>query len=108
VSYTPVPDTPLLDTLFGMAGESVDRCELPDRELMIARVAALAAVGAPPASYAFNAPAAAISGLTLEDAQGILIAVAPIIGSAKTVEAAGSIAAGLGLALAILEASEEE
>ena len=43
MSYTPVPDTPLLDTLFAMAGASIDRCDLSDRELMIARIAALAA-----------------------------------------------------------------
>lgn len=108
MSYTPVPDTPLLDTLFAMAGASIDRCDLSDRELMIARIAALAAVSAPPASYAANTPAAAGSGITLEDAQAILIAVAPIIGSARTVEATGSIARGLGLALALLEAAEEE
>ena len=40
-------DTPLLDTLALMTAASVDACNLEDRELMLARIAALAAVGAP-------------------------------------------------------------
>jgi hypothetical protein len=108
LSYTTAPDTPLADTLLAMTGASVDRCDLSPRELMIARIAALAAAGAPPASYALNTGAAAESGLTLEDAQGILIAVAPIIGTARTVTATASIAAGLGIVVALLEAALEE
>jgi hypothetical protein len=91
-----------------MTAASVDRCDLSPRELMIARIAALAAVGAPPASYALNTPAAAESGLTLEDAQGILIAVAPIIGAPHTVTATASIAQGLGIVVALLEAALED
>jgi len=108
MSYTPVPDTPLADTLMAMSGASIDRCDLSDREMMIARISALAAVGAPSMSHAFNAGAAAGSGLTLEDAQAILIAVAPVIGTARTVAATQSIAEGLGIALALLEAASEE
>ena len=48
-----------------------------------------------------------MSGLTLEDAQGALIAVAPIVGTARTVSAATAIAEALGLALAIEDAIEE-
>jgi hypothetical protein len=108
MSYTPVPDTPLADTLLNMTAASVERCDLSDREIMLARVAALAAVGAPPLSYTINAGLAAGSGLTLEDAQGILIAVAPVIGTARTGEAAISITEGLGLALALMEADDGE
>ena len=38
-------DTPLLDTLALMTAASVEACNLEDRELMLARIAALAAVG---------------------------------------------------------------
>lgn len=106
MSYTPVPDTPVASTLLAMTGAAVDRCDLADRELMIARIAALAASGAPPASYLLNAGPAVEIGLTLEDVQSILVAIAPIIGTARTVAAAGSITKGLGLALALLEADE--
>jgi alkylhydroperoxidase/carboxymuconolactone decarboxylase family protein YurZ len=108
VSYSPVPDTPLADTLVAMTADSLERSDLPDREIMLVRLAALAAVGAPPISYTLNAGAAASSGLTLEDAQGVLIAVAPVIGTPRTVEAAAAITEGLGLALALIEAALEE
>jgi hypothetical protein len=107
MSYTPVPDTPLADTLLSMTAASLERAELPERDIMIARVAALAAMGAPPLSYTINAGLAAGTGLTVEDAQGILVAVAPVIGTARTGEAAIAITEGLGLALALLEAELE-
>ena len=100
-------DRPLLDTVLEMTAASVSRTSLSDRELMIARVAALTAVDAQPASYLLNMVAASDAGLTLEDAQGLLIAVAPIVGTARTVSAATAIAAALGLAVAIEDAIEE-
>lgn len=100
-------DRPLLDTVLEMTVASVSRTSLNDRELMIARVAALAAVDAQPASYLLNMGAASDAGLTLEDAQGVLIAVAPIVGTARTVSAATAIAAALGLAVAIEDAIEQ-
>jgi hypothetical protein len=97
-------DTPLLDTLAAMTAASVMECDLAPRELMLARIAALAAVGAPPASYLANAGTASDVGVTLEDVQGVLIAVAPLIGTARSVSAAGNIARALGFAIAAIEA----
>ena len=94
-------DRPLLDTLLAMTAASVERANLIDRELMLVRLAALAAVDAPASSYLLNLGAAVDVGLTVEDVQGVLIAIAPIVGSPKVVTAAGTIAAALGLALAI-------
>jgi Na+/H+-dicarboxylate symporter len=93
-------DTPLLDTLAAMTAASVESCSLEPRELMLARIAALAAAGAPPASYLANAGTASDLGITLEDVQGVLIAIAPIVGTARTVSAAGNIARALGFAIA--------
>ena len=104
MSYTQLPDSPVSGTILAMTGASVDRCDLPDREIMIARIAALAATGAPALSYALNTGAAAEAGLTLEEAQGVLVAVAPIIGSTRTVAATEEIAEGLRLGIALLEA----
>ena len=53
---------PLLDTVVEMTVASVTRTSLNDRELMIARVAALAAIDAQPASYLLNIEAANIVG----------------------------------------------
>jgi hypothetical protein len=105
VSYTQLPENPLNGTILAMTGASVDRCDLPDREIMIARIAALAATGAPALSYALNTGAAAEAGLTLEDAHGVFVAVAPIIGTARTVAATEQIAEGLPLGTALLEAN---
>ncbi len=88
MAYAPVPDTPLADTLMAITAASFGQCDLPEREIMLARIAALAAVGAPPRSDGVNAGAASFTGLDLEDAQGILIAIAPIIGTALTAAAA--------------------
>jgi len=100
-------ETPVLDTLAAMTAASIANCDLDPRELMIARLAALAAVGAPPASYLANAGTASDLGITLEDVQGVLTAVAPIIGTARTVSAAGNLARALGFAIAAIEAELE-
>ena len=100
-------ETPVLDTIALMTASSVDACDLDPRELMLARIAALAAVGAPPVSYLANAGTAVDLGVTLEDVQGVLVAVAPIIGTALTVTAAGNIARALGFAIAAIEAELE-
>jgi hypothetical protein len=71
---------------------------------MIARIAALVAVDASAASYALNVEAATDSGITLDDVEDILVAVAPIVGTARVVSAAANIAEGLGLVVAIAEA----
>ena len=99
---------PLLDTVIEMTASSVNRSNLNNRELMLVRIAALAASDASAGSYLLNLTAAADSGLTLEDAQGILIAVAPIVGTPRTVSAATAIAEALGLAVAIEDAIDQE
>ena len=100
-------ETPLLDTIAEMTAASLERCGLDPRDLMLARIAALAAADAPPASYLVNAGAASEVGITIEDVQGVLVAIAPIIGTARAVSAAGNIAAALGLAIAAIEAEIE-
>ena len=101
-------DRPLLETVLAMTAASVERANLVDRELMLVRLTALAAVDAPASSYLLNLGAAVDVGLTVEDVQGVLIAIAPIVGSPKVLEAAGTIAAALGIALAIDDALAED
>ena len=100
--------TPVLDTLEAMTAVSIEECDLDPRELMLARIAALVAVDAPPVSYLLNAGAASEVGITLEDIQGILIAVAPVVGTPRIVSAAGNITRALGFAIAVAEAELEE
>lgn len=99
---------PLLDTVMEMTASSLTHSDLTDRELMLVRTAALAASDASTVSYLLNLPADADAGLTLDDVTGVLIAVAPIIGTPRTVSAATAIEAALGLALGIEDVIEAE
>jgi alkylhydroperoxidase/carboxymuconolactone decarboxylase family protein YurZ len=95
--------TPVLDTLSDINMASIEHSHLMPRELMLARLAALVAVDAPPGSYLANAGAAADSGITQQDVQDILIAVAPVVGTAKVVSAGGNLMRALGFAIAVAE-----
>ena len=100
---TDVQHTPLLDTLAAMTAASVVEADLTPEQLMLVRLAALIAVDAPEASYLLNIGPAADAGLTVESAQAVLTAVAPIVGAPRALSAAGRIVGALGLAIAIEE-----
>jgi alkylhydroperoxidase/carboxymuconolactone decarboxylase family protein YurZ len=97
-------ETPVLDTIADITAASLEHNSLASRELMLVRVAALIAVGAPPASYLANAAAAADSGVTADDIQAVMIGVAPVVGTARVVAAGGNILRALGFAIAVAEA----
>jgi alkylhydroperoxidase/carboxymuconolactone decarboxylase family protein YurZ len=100
-------ETPVLDTLAAMTAESVARCELDPNSLLAARIAALIAVDAPPASYVMHVGSAMDAGVTLEQIQNILIAVAPIVGTPRTASAAMNITKALGIVVVAIEAELE-
>ena len=97
-------DTPVLDTLADMTMASVERNSLSPRDFVLARVAALIAMDAPPISWFANAPAIEEGGLTAEDVQGIMIAVAPVVGGPRVMAAGGHIMRALGFAIAVSDA----
>ena len=101
-------ETPVLDTLTAMIGASVDHNTLSPREFMLTRLAAMIAIGAPPASYLFNAEPAAELGITAEDIQGVMIGVAPVVGAPRVIAAGGNIMRALGFAIAVTEAELDE
>ncbi len=96
--------TPVLDTLVDITTASIEHNSVSPRDFMIARMAALIAVDAPPASYMANASAAEQAGLTAEDIEGIMIAVAPVVGTPRVMSAAGHILRALGFAIAVGDA----
>jgi alkylhydroperoxidase/carboxymuconolactone decarboxylase family protein YurZ len=100
-------ETPVLDTLAAMTAVSLEASDLDNRELMLVRIAALAAVDAPAISYLMNAGAAVDSGITLEDVQGMLVAIAPIVGTARVASASAKIAEALGFMVAAVAAELE-
>jgi hypothetical protein len=101
-------DQPVMDTIGIMTAASLENCQLEAREHMLVRIAALAAADAPPLSYLANAGAAGETGVTLEDVQNVLVAIAPIVGTARVVSAAGNITRALGFAIAVADAELDD
>ena len=101
-------ESPVLDTLTDMTAASVDHNTLSPRDYMLARVAALVAVDASPMSWFANAAAIEESGLTTDDIQGIMIAVAPVVGAPRVMSAGGHILRALGIAIAVADAEIAE
>ena len=97
-------ETPVLDALGDMTAASVEHNSLSPREYLLARLAALIAVDAPPISYFANASAIEQSGMTTEDIQGVMIAVAPVVGAPRVMAAGGHILRALGIAIAVADA----
>jgi alkylhydroperoxidase/carboxymuconolactone decarboxylase family protein YurZ len=97
-------DTPVLDTITDITAASIDHSSGSPRDFMLARLAALIAVDAPPASYLANAAAVKQAGLTADDIQSVMIAIAPVVGTPRVVSAAGQIMRALGFAIAVSDA----
>jgi len=97
-------DGPVLETLTDMTAASIDHNSLSPREYLLARLAAMVAVDAPPISWYATAPAIEESGMTAEDIQGVMIAVAPVVGGPRVMAAGGHILRALGIAIAVTEA----
>ena len=101
-------EMPVLDTLEAMTAASLERCDLSEDVLLLIRLAALAAVDARPASYLSHIGAALEVGVTLEDVQNVLVAVAPIVGTARVMSAAINIAEALGIAVMAFADDDDE
>src|SRR5437868_2582485 len=108
-------DAPVLDLLARMTADSLEASTLDPDTLLLVRLAALVAVGAPPVSYALNIEVGAEMGLDVEDVRGVLTAIAPIVGTARVAAATGNIVKALAaelelaeLEIAMLEDEEED
>ena len=106
----PSSETPVLDLLASMTADSVTASSLDAQTLMLVRIAALAAVDAPPISYLLNLETAVASGVDADRIRGVLAAIAPIVGTARVVSATGSIVEALAVEIEVaeLEAEAEE
>ncbi|MDC0770264.1 carboxymuconolactone decarboxylase family protein [Streptomyces sp. HD] len=100
-------ETPVLDTIAAMTVDSVERCGLTPETFMLTRIAALAASDAPPISYVAHIDPAIQAGITAEQVQDVLVAIAPIVGTARVMTAAGNIAKALGITIAVADAEAE-
>jgi alkylhydroperoxidase/carboxymuconolactone decarboxylase family protein YurZ len=100
-------DTPVLDTLVAMTVDSIDRCGLDERTLVLTRLAALAAMDAPAISYLAHVDPAIKADLTAEQLQDVLVAIAPVVGTARVMSAATHLTEALGITIALAEAEAE-
>jgi alkylhydroperoxidase/carboxymuconolactone decarboxylase family protein YurZ len=91
--------TPVLDAATEINAISLARTDLDPRTLMIARIAALVAVDAPVGSYFLHIGPAAEVGLTVDDVEDVLVAVAPIVGTPRLLSSARKIAEAFDLAI---------
>ena len=102
-----VVERPVLDLLASMTADSLEASNLDPATLMLVRLAALVAVDASAASYLLNLGAASELGFGAEEIQGVLTAVAPIVGTARVVSASGKMIKALGIAIEIAEYEAE-
>jgi len=75
------------------------RSGLDGRSYALVKLAALIALDAPPASYAWQVANALEEGVTPEDIVGVLFAVAPQVGGPRAIAAAAEVTLALGLSL---------
>ena len=101
-------DTPVLDLLASMTADSIEASGLDPETLMLVRIAALAAVDAPPVSYALNLRAAGAVGVDPDQVRGVFAAIAPIVGTARVASATGNLVKALAVAIEVAEEEAEE
>jgi 4-carboxymuconolactone decarboxylase len=109
----PVVDAVTHQTLSGLSAGNLEVLEeavglrehnrvgsgLDARTFALVKIAALIALDAPPASYAWQVANAVEEGVTAEDFLGVLKAIAPQVGGPKVVAAAPEIMLAMGLAI---------
>ncbi|MEU2747536.1 carboxymuconolactone decarboxylase family protein [Streptomyces collinus] len=98
---------PVFDTLVQMTLNAFERSGLDSETYLLTRIAALVAMSASPTSYLLNVGAADEIGVPVEKIRGTLVAIAPVVGSARVVTAARGIQDAFGLPLLPGEGEEE-
>lgn len=97
-------DTPVLDLLAAMTADSLEASTLDAATIAYVRLAALVAMDAPAVSYALNLAAASEMGLDVDDVRGVLLAIAPIVGTPRVVAATENIVLAVGVAIEVASA----
>ena len=92
-------DVTLLEEALGLREAQLERTGLDGRTFALVKIAALIALDAPPASYAWQVANALGDGASPEDILAVLRAVAPQVGGPRVVAAAPEIMVALGLSL---------
>jgi 4-carboxymuconolactone decarboxylase len=88
-----------IETAVGLREASLEATGLDASTFALAKIAALIALDAPPASYAWQIANALEEEVTPDEIVGVLLAVAPQVGGPRTIAAAAEITLSLGLSL---------
>jgi 4-carboxymuconolactone decarboxylase len=99
LSAVATSDMTFLDEALGLREAELEKNSLDARTFALVKIAALIALDAPPASYAWQIGNALAEGASPDDILGVLRAVAPQVGGPRVVAAAPEIMVALGLAL---------
>lgn len=92
-------DLNILEKAIGLRELNREGSTLDAKSFALVKIAALIALDAPPASYAWQIANALEEGVTPEDILGVLRAVAPQVGGPRVIAAAPEIMLALGLPL---------
>jgi len=92
-------DVSMLEKALGLREALLESTPLDARTFALVKIAALIALDAPPASYAWQVANALDDGASPEDIVAVLRAIAPQVGGPRVVAAAPEIMVALGLAL---------
>ncbi|GAA3387801.1 carboxymuconolactone decarboxylase family protein [Cryptosporangium minutisporangium] len=81
-------EAPLLESLVQLQADTQEQSGLDDRTYLLVRIAALVAVDASAASYLVTLAVADEVGITADEVRGVLIALGPVVGSARVLSGA--------------------
>ena len=91
-----VNDERFVENVLAMQLANIEASGLDPKTHALARLGALIALDAAPASYQWNVGMALAAGATVDEVVGVLIAVAPTVGLARAVSAAPELALAIG------------
>ena len=101
-------DLSVLNALVRMHEGSLEESGLDPQTFMLVRIAALATLDAAPMSWMVNLKVSGAAGVEPEQIVGTFIAIAPVIGTARIISAAGAIIRALGLAETLAESNGDQ
>lgn len=96
--------SPLVRTIRENTQTSLRNTNLSDRDILMARLAVLVSIDAPQVSYLMNL-ASGLGGSNLDAAEveGLLVAITPLVGTAKAIAAAEKISDALGFPISLVD-----
>jgi alkylhydroperoxidase/carboxymuconolactone decarboxylase family protein YurZ len=91
-------DGAVAQEILRLQADNLTESALDKKSFAVARIAALVALGADESSFVMTIGVATEWGVTADDVAGVLIALAPVVGTARIMQAAPKVAAALAVA----------